>query len=724
MNNVYIKVAEFLTHVFKYISIQETAKGIKKLCGVEENSSCNISPQSLQQLRKELIVDLNNKLDSISEKFDGKFSSNNYVMVSILKEMLSLAKDNQFANNMLAKILNNDLENLNLLENLEGQLNTKFTFNQQTMLEQHRDLTVSLAGLHKDIASIREAQATAEAAKKFDFKVQDIQSGFSILSNSAILFGNYEFAKQMAVTGSALASATSIIAGLKGVGALAGITPFGAAAGLFGAVVSVASLFNDEEDESMQILFESIQAIAQQIHTLRQEMHERFDEVMSSLSRIEQELLTGLCELNNDITIATKKIDSVKEQLAKFSTQNNYEHESLFASVKEIKQNQTHIQIKNTWDQILNTIELTKNYIIYNKDNLIEFQKLMNQLYSVLTGETFCKSSNLTGLEITKSFKENNPEAIIELLDAYQAPIVPIQTLSTYQNSLNLPNDCFYTTEQIDYLMQECSKDPGIEISKTYLLSSFILDERSDSNSTAISSLSKTIKQFLNNTSSQRLFVPLMINGNYGLIVAQNNPVKFYYFGDHSEFLRIEKIIMQATKIVEYQEESNLNSLIDSVPMPAYLPKNYSALWILNLVELGSKLKNIKDLHSVYSNKQQTDDTADIYFSALMPVATYKIKHKIWQKSLNENLKLLVKPISPLIWHIAAYDYLELFTKKLFIHHPAENSQQNGSTEPCSYSDIERLQNLINNTQHTKQLIMRMRDTEFLDYLVDNYLES
>lgn len=721
-------LGKLIVRITKHIAINQAEKKVESALGL--NDPVNISQQSLDSIQHGVASELDPRLADINNICE----TNQDILISILKS-------NNFTKTTLAELLDNNLENLDLLEQIDSKL-TEQSINLQTKLEQnqssideistnqnsilqhHRNLALNIAVLHKDIASIKNRQELQLKSQEFNNKIQNIQHGFSIIANMAYFDGNPKLAQKLAVTGNAITSVTSIIAGLKGVGMSAGMGPLGAAAGLISAFTSIASLLDDDngQENSMQILFDAILAISQQINNLRKEMHERFDEVMKVLNQIQQDILFGICELTNDITLAMQKLESIQQQLADFKTQNNYEHESLFSTIKQIKQTQSRIQIKNKWEQTLMAIELAENYTIRDKEHLQDFANRMDNVYTLLDGNASCKSSELAGPEITNFHKNNNPEEVIDLLDAYQSPIIPIATITSYQHDLNLPNDYFYTVEHINYLTEQLQNTSNI-IAKTHLLSSLLLktsNNEDKTNTLTISSLSNTLKQiFSEQFAGKTLFIPLLVNGNYSLIIAQANPVRFYYFGDRSKLDRIEKIIKQTTKITAPQQEEPFVIDKDCYKMPTYLPKNYNALWILNIIKTITQTNNLPQLINAYQTNQH-DNTA---FSAFMPIESYQRHHDNWQKLLKDQEPLFTKPVNPLIWSIVTQRYTALFTNKLFIHHPA-NAGNSGYTEPCCYSDLEKLQNLVNTSQYTRQLITRTQNVELFNHLINNYSDA
>lgn len=568
-----------------------------------------------------------------------------------------------------------------------------------------------IAEFHDDIKEILKHQHAEKAAKAFDAKLQNINHGFSILSNAALLSGNNKLANRLAVTGGALTSVGQVVAGLNGVGLLAGINPFAAGAMIFASLTSIIGVFGSHDDNSMQVLYEAIQAISYQLNIIRQEMHERFNQIMETLDDLGKKIFLAFCNVDNNQQLVMLNIKQLHDELADLKKSHQYGQATSLSYLKQISQEQTNSKIINKTFEIVRTVEDAKDYIVRSKDHLLAFEDKLNHVFTLINGSTGCKSSDATGQEITDDIRTSNPDALIHLLNAYQWPMLPIRTLSAYQKDLKLPNDYYYSHDQLDYLMNRMrsemeKNDTQTEISSTHFLSHLLVNEKKDQEDT-YSSLSKTLTKFLSLENKKRLLVPLLIHGEYSLLVIETKPTRFYYFGNDSKSLeRIKTIINETTKVISQIEEP-FNEDTDHIEMPHSLSSQQSAVWILGLAK--KLLQNPED--KIISIKENEDLQKVITLS----VEDLQNQHATWQTQLTEAPTPFISPVNPILYNVATQQYLNSFKKLI------DPSNQETSYAGICYSDIEHFQRLLNDAEHAHQLIMRTRNVKLFETLIANY---
>lgn len=510
---------------------------------------------------------------------------------------------------------------------------------------------------------------------EFDTQLKALTSDtFTILANSAVLMGDAKAAQRLASVGQAGYTACSVIAGLKGAGILAGISPIAAGALLMTSLVTVISAFGRGNHDNTKVVMDAINKVINVIQHFQEEMLETFQEVTEHLDDISRDILFGFNEIQNNHTITSEKLELLQKKLRDYQNQAKYKHATVLDYLKNIDQKQKNAEFNQCYKKIDEAFIDAENCMTLDADKV-------SHLFTLLNGNTGCKATELTGAELN-SGATDHPVAVTNLLSSYHWPILPIRSLITYNQSEQ--QDTFtYSKEQFDQIIAQLDIVPTLEVAKTHGLSELLL-----SNMENVPSLSRTIKTFIATDNQKILLVPLVIHGEYSLLSVSKNPLHIQYFGDITKHKRIQSIIALIAQVTEEKNEP-FNLEKDCIPMPLQIPSDKRAAWIISIIKNLNANSNIINISTPEVNNQYDED-----------------KNKFTKPLISTN-----NPINPMLWYAFTHRYLALLEKL-------------SKTQQLVPKHMIQLQALIQDSDYTQHVIANTQNHEFFEGLVTHLAKA
>lgn len=578
----------------------------------------------------------------------------------------------------------------------------------QVNRETHREMRNVTAAVNELNLALRHEQEI----RRIDNQIESINYGFSAVANAFILGGNSRVGNQIMVAGNAITSVGHIIAGLKGMGSLAGINPYVAGLGIFSAFTSVLNSSKSQKKQS-QALNEALRAMGLQIKFLIEYLPELGEKILRTLNEQEKKNFLKFAEFGNQQEITQTQIENLSKELSNFKETYLSDHETSIAYLQQISQEQKQQKIKTKYNEIERAVETAENTVLRSKEHLLQYENSLNGIYTLLHGATGNKSADLIGSKVTDQLRLDHASELNDLLDAYFWPMLPMGALTNYQHQLHLPNDFFYSQEDVDLLMKRLADENTSSqciVKPTGLLSHLLINQNQDGNA-SLPSIEKIIRQFLadNRLVNKRLLLPIQIHSQFNLLVIESNPSKIFYFGKMHE--RLREVIARTTRVVAQEEDVFVEDR-HVISMPTHLNVKQSAVWILNLAAVL--------MHTPAITEDNLHDTRnDLGAAIFLTQEACRTKHATNLERLPPNRITLLEPINPYLAFNFILRYNHLFKKLI-----NDNEPNNTSHAEVCHSDIEHFQQLINDIEHTHQLINRAQDMSLFEYLINNYSQA
>lgn len=539
--------------------------------------------------------------------------------------------------------------------------------------------TISESSITENINLIKKllAHNGHQTPEAFDKKLRALTiETFTLLAKIPPLLGDKSLGPKMETIGTAGYKISSIIAGLKGIGLQAGISPIAASVGLISGVTTVLNTFRAKQINTKPII-DALLLISDILHFLREEMHDQFKQVLKNLDVVSQDILIGFSEGENNHDIMQQKMALWQDSLLAFKNDDAYHHTTALSYLKELTADQKNSNLKHKYDEIALAADDAENYIIRSSSHFLKYTDKLNHLFSLLHSTIGCKSAELTGHEITANFVKQHPRQVNHLINAFVWPVLPIRTLSSYHQDVMSNQNTFYSKAQFDHIVKNLALSNKTCVSSTHGLAQLLLNSAED-----ISSLSNTIMTFVNTQDdTKQLLIPLLIQSDYSLLRITKNPLHINYYGDLAKCERLRLVIEELTKIVEVDHDP-FTEPNDNIAMPSNLNKDNSALWILSLLQ-----------------KLDGQPSQDIMPDSL------DAQNKQYQAMLT-TLPFHTNPINPVLWCAFTQRYINLLDRLYETQNPTN-------------ADIEQLQTLLEDAEQTQATIANMRQGQFFDYLID-----
>lgn len=530
--------------------------------------------------------------------------------------------------------------------------------------------------------NVAKAKAAEEENKKEEY-IKNAHYCVDIASNAAYLLGNNKRAQQISVIGNALINVASVMT------PMGAMNPLAVASTLLGACSSIKSLFSRHKgQDSSRIILEALQALGEQLQNLQKEMHERFDQVMATLDDMNRNMVRGFLKLDWKADHIIEQIQALRGEIDHLAEQQANTGATVIEELDDLQKSTEQKSLDNEVTKIFTLAENAKRdsdqYKYSHYVTEIDTHALASNVGAkhihIVGNHTSIKGNDLTALR--KLVKDNHLQ--------HRSGYASLNTLLNYFDNLNFGTDYHYQPKNVNYLVGQLVKsNQDLACAPTLGLGNLLIDEpdRKDSAGTAVISLRKTMESM----DAAIQLIPIQSNGTWHLLVIDTRQETFHYYGIADQ-LTLNRLFAALDTIEGYEH---------------WRHKTHATV----LTELGPQATALLVIKQCGEIAEQSKVSLTLTKSEAAQLDTNNVSILKADYRYPQNY---TTPAHPLIWK-----YLSHALNTLVIKQYPDVQRASLSTD-----EIARFQRFIDEGNHILSQLQRLRNPEFIQFLIEKYEEA